>query len=125
MTGASVAVPPRRSSADVRRLFAAQGVRAIGYGFGAVLLGTTLDARGFSTTEAGMVLAAVVAGTVMTSLAVGRWGDCWGRRRCYFELYLLLGVTGAAFAVSANPVVLAAVALTGALSTEVVESGPF
>jgi predicted MFS family arabinose efflux permease len=112
-------------SVDARRVFAAQALRAVAYGFGAVLLGATLDARGFDAVEAGIVLAAVVAGTVAASLAVGRWGDWWGRRRCYLWLYLLLAFTGLVFAISAQPLLLAGVALFGALSTEVVESGPF
>ena len=92
---------------------------------GSVLLGTTLDTLRFSATEAGLVLGAVVAGTVVASSAIGRWADSWGRRRCYIALYVLLAVTGAVFAFSSKAWVLALVALCGALSTEVVESGPF
>lgn len=106
-------------------MLAAQALRALAYGFGSVLLGATLDARGYSTTEAGAVLAAVVAGTVIASIAVARWADRWGRRRSYIALYLALAATGAVFALASSPWLLAAVALTGALSTEVVESGPF
>ena len=80
---------------------------------------------GFSSGQVGLVLAAVVAGTVVSSLAIGRWGDRWGRRRSYVVLYLALAVTGVVFAFSDQVWVLCAVALTGALSTEVVESGAF
>jgi MFS family permease len=123
----AVAAPATRAAmpVDARRILAAQALRALAYGFGAVLLGATLDAQGFDSVEAGLVLAAVVAGTVTASLVVGRWGDWWGRRRCYLALYLLLAVTGVVFAVSSDPWALAGVALFGALSTEVVESGPF
>jgi MFS family permease len=110
---------------DARRILWAQAVRAFAYGFGAVLLGTTLDREGFSSGEVGLVLAAVVAGTVISSLAVGRWGDRWGRRRSYVALYLALAVTGVVFAFSDQVWALSAIALTGALSTEVVESGAF
>jgi len=85
---------------DARRILWAQAVRAFAYGFGAVLLGTTLDREGFSSGEVGLVLAAVVAGTVISSLAVGRWGDRWGRRRSYVALYLALALTGVVFAFS-------------------------
>ena len=112
-------------TADARRILWAQALRAFAYGFGAVLLGSTLDREGFSSGEVGLVLAAVVAGTVISSLAVGRWGDQWGRRRSYVVLYLALAVTGVVFAFSDRVWVLGAVALTGALSTEVVESGAF
>ncbi|MGH8990950.1 MAG: MFS transporter [Acidimicrobiia bacterium] len=113
------------STPDTALILAAQAVRAFCYGLGAVLLGATLEERGFSTGEAGLLLAGVLAGTVLSSLLVGRYGDAWGRRRCYRALYLALGVTGVAFAFADTLWVLIPVALTGALSTEVVESGPF
>jgi MFS family permease len=58
-------------------------------------------------------------------MAIGRFGDHFGRRRWYAALYLALAITGIAFATSRSLWVLVAVSLTGALSTEVVESGPF
>jgi hypothetical protein len=58
-------------TADAHRILWAQALRAFAYGFGAVLLGSTLDREGFSSGEVGFVLAAVVAGTVLSSLAVG------------------------------------------------------
>lgn len=112
-------------STDARRVVGAQALRGFAYGFGSVLLGVTLDQRGFSSTEAGLVIAAVVAGTVLASVFVGRYADRVGRRRCYVTLYILLAVVGIAFAFSDSLWLLVLVALTGALSTEVVESGPF
>jgi MFS family permease len=110
---------------DSRRIVGAQGLRGFAYGLGAVLLGATLEERGFSSRAAGLLLTAVLAGTVVASLLVARFGDRWGRRRCYLALYVALGVTGVVFALSDQLWVLAGVALGGALSTEVVESGPF
>jgi MFS family permease len=110
---------------DAWLVLAAQAVRAFAYGLGAVLLGTSLNERGLSELQLGVVLAAVVAGTVLASLAVARVGDRVGRRRCYGLLYAALALVGVVFAYSAAPVLLVLVALTGALSTEVVESGPF
>lgn len=112
-------------SADARRVVAAQALRAFAYGFGALLLGTTLRRRGLSSTEVGLVLGAVVAGTITTSLAVARWSDRVGRRRCYVALYLVLGVAGTVFALSGNVALLVIVALSGALSTDIVDNGPF
>lgn len=112
-------------TSDARRVLLAQALRALAYGFGSVLLGVTLDERGFSSTEAGLIIAAVVAGTVVASILVGRYADAVGRRRCYVVLYLLLACVGVAFAVSHTAWLLILFALTGALSTEVVESGPF
>jgi MFS family permease len=106
-------------------VLAAQAVRAFAYGFGAVLVGTILAQRGLSSVAIGGVLAAVVAGTVLASLAVARWADRWGRRRWYAGLYVALGVVGLVFAQSGAVWLLMLVSLTGSLSTEVVESGPF
>lgn len=114
-----------RLPADARLILAAQALRAFAYGFGAVLLGVTLEQRGYSSFLVGVVLTGVVAGTVVASLLLARYGDRAGRRRCYAIMYLLLAVTGAAFAFSVPLWALLAVSLTGALSTEVVESGPF
>ncbi|MGH8985902.1 MAG: MFS transporter [Acidimicrobiia bacterium] len=110
---------------DVQRILGAQALRAFLYGLCAVLLGTTLRALDFSPLEAGLVLAMVVAGTVIASVAVARYGDRWGRRRWYGALFLALIPVGTVFAFASQAWVLAPVALLGVLSTEVVESGPF
>ncbi len=86
---------------DARRILAAQALRAFAYGFGAVLLGVTLQQRGYSPVLAGLVLTAVVAGTVVASLLLARYADRAGRRRCYVIMYLLLAVVGVVFAASA------------------------
>ena len=112
-------------SRDARLVLAAQMLRAFAYGFGAVLIGVTLKSRHFSRTEVGLVLAAVIAGAAVASVVIARYGDRFGRRRSYISLYLMLAVTGVVFAFATRPWVLIVVALTGALSTEVVESGPF
>jgi len=112
-------------SSDAKRLVAAQALRAFAYGFGALLLGVTLKRRGLDATEVGVVLGAVVAGTITTSLAVARWSDRFGRRRSYVMLYLLLAAAGAFYALSTNVAVLVVVALSGVLSTDIVDNGPF
>jgi MFS family permease len=110
---------------DVRLVLASQAGRAFGYGLGSVLLASTLAERGLSASAVGVVLGALVAGTVIAQLAVARWADSWGRRRSYLALYLFLGLAGLVFASAVPLWLLVAVALTGALSAEVIESGPF
>ena len=109
---------------DARLLVAGQGVRAAGYGFTAVLLGVLLAARGFSSVQAGVVLTALIAGTALASLAVGRYGDRFGRRRCYAVFFAGIAAAGAVVAAGAPLWVLLLVALTGTLSTDVVDNGP-
>ncbi|MFP5489225.1 MAG: MFS transporter, partial [Acidimicrobiia bacterium] len=87
--------------------------------------GTSLADRGWSTVRVGVLLAFVLTWTILASLVVARWGDRLGRRRLYGALYVAFAVTGAVYASTDRFWVLAAVALLGALSTEVVESGPF
>ncbi|MFN2614756.1 MAG: MFS transporter [Actinomycetota bacterium] len=114
-----------KPSSDARTILAAQAVRAFAYGFGAVLLGTSLEARGYSNARAGIVLTGVVAGTALMSAVVGMYGDRIGRRRAYAYLYVALAATGVAFAFASAFWILFAVALTGAMSADIVESGPF
>jgi len=110
---------------DVRLVLTSQAFRAFGYGFGSVLLASTLAERGLTSISVGVVLGALVAGTVIAQLLIARWADGWGRRRSYLTLYLALGLSGLVFASAVPLWVLVAAALTGALSAEVVESGPF
>ena len=112
-------------SPDVRRVLLAQSLRAFAYGFGAIMVGTTLRERRFSALEVGGVLAAALVGMALASVAIGRYGDRLGRRRCYVALYVALAVTGVALAFATPLYLLVIVVLSGALSTDVVESGPF
>ena len=111
-------------TSDARLLVAGQGVRAAGYGFTAVLLGALLAARGFTSLQTGVVLTALIAGTALASLAVGRFGDRVGRRRSYGLFFAGIAVAGVVVAAGGPWWVLLAVALTGSLSTDVVDNGP-
>ena len=110
---------------DTTRIYVAQGLRAAAYGFAAVLLSTSLSDQGLSRWQVGVILGSILAGTALMSIAIGRYADRIGRRRSYAGLYVLLGLTGVAFALSSNVWLLALVGLSGSLSTDVIESGPF
>jgi MFS family permease len=119
-------VPERgRLTADARRILAVQALRAFAYGLGSILIGVTLARRGLSGFEVGLVLAALLAGVALTSIAIARTGDRVGRRRWYTALFLVMGLAGTAFALTDETWLLVLAALTGTVSTEVVESGPF
>jgi len=109
---------------DARLLIAGQGVRAAGYGFTAVLLGALLAARGYTSLQAGAVLTALIAGTALASLAVGAFADQIGRRRCYAIFFAGVAVAGLVVAAGAPLWALLIVAITGTLSTDVVDNGP-
>jgi MFS family permease len=110
---------------DTRRVFIAQGLRAFAYGIGSVQLGSALEAEGWSNARLGVLLGAVVAGAAVMSLLLARFGDRVGRRAWYGAMYVALAAVGVAFATTTSLWVLVPVVLTGALSTEVVETGPF
>ncbi len=112
-------------TSDVRLIQVTHGLRAFVYGFGAVLLGVSLDGQGWSSAQVGLLLTAIVAGTALMSVAVGTLGNRVGSRRFYVVLFVGLAASGAVFALSDVFWVLMVVALAGTLSTEVVESGPF
>lgn len=109
---------------DARLLVAGQGLRAAGYGFTAVLLGALLAARGYGHLKVGVVLTALIAGTALSSLLAGAVADRIGRRRCYGAFFVGIAVAGATVAAGAPFWVLLVVALTGTLSTDVVDNGP-
>lgn len=112
-------------SPDTRRIILAQAVRAFAYGAGSVLLGASLSAGGLSPFRVGLVLTALLSGTALASVAVALRGDRIGRRRSYAYLFALMGVAGAVFALTGSFPLLLLAALTGAVSADVVESGPF
>ena len=109
---------------DVRLIFSIQAVRAFLYGFGSILIGASLAAGGFGAGEVGLVFTAILLGMAISSLAVGRWGERLGRRRTYAGLLLLMGIAGAAFALTGSLPILVVAALTGTMSTDPNESGP-
>ena len=109
---------------DVRLIFSVQAVRAFLYGFSSILIGASLAATGLDALAVGAIFTAMLVGMAISSIAVGRWGDRLGRRRTYLLLLALMGISGAAFALTGSPVVLVLAALTGTLSTDPNESGP-
>jgi MFS family permease len=109
---------------DATLLVAGQAIRAVGYGFTAVLLGALLAARGYSHLRAGVFLMALIAGTAITSVAVGLFADRFGRRRSYAVFYLGVAVAGTVVATGGPFWVLLIVAMTGTLSTDIVDNGP-
>src|SRR4029077_18668449 len=81
--------------------------------------------QGRSGFAAGIVLTAILAGNAIGSVAVARYGDRVGRRRAYLILFFLLAVSGTVFALTTWLPALVLAALTGTISTDVTESGPF
>jgi predicted MFS family arabinose efflux permease len=114
-----------RLTVDARRILAVQALRAFVYGLGSVALGLMMEGAGYSGIEVGLLLAALVGGVALVSVMLGRYGDRVGRRRCYLGLLVLMGLAGTVFALTTWLPALLLAALSGAVSPDVVESGPF
>jgi MFS family permease len=114
-----------RHGADARRILLVQALRAFAYGLGSVLIGVTLADLGLSGVQVGLVLGALVGGTALVSITLARFGERIGRRRWYVGLLAVMAGAGTVFALTGSVWLLVLAALTGTVSTEVVESGPF
>jgi predicted MFS family arabinose efflux permease len=90
-----------------------------------VLIGVTLADRGLSNAAVGVVLASLLAGTAAVSVVIARYGDRVGRRRFYRLLFVTMGMAGTVFALTSWLPALIVAGITGTVSTDVVESGPF
>jgi len=110
-------------SRDTRLLVGGQAVRGLGYGFTSVVLGATLAQRGVGALRAGLLLATLIAGSALASLVVGAYSDRFGRRRSYALFFLGVALAGAVVATDPPLWLLFVVALTGTLSTDVVDNG--
>ena len=109
---------------DLRRILGVQALRAFGYGFGTVILGSALSEEGLSDPQVGLVFTAMLLGMALSAFAVGLLGERVGRRRLYAALLLVMGVAGTVFALTSNVGALVAIALTGTMSPDANESGP-
>jgi MFS family permease len=109
---------------DLRLILGIQAVRAFLYGFGAVILGSTLAASGASDLRVGLIGAAILAGMALSAIVVGLAGNRVGRRRAYAALLILLGVVGLGYALTDRTWVLIVLALFGTMSTDANENGP-
>lgn len=89
------------------------------------MIGVTLADRGVSDAAVGLVLGSLLAGSALVSVLIARYGDRVGRRRCYRLLLVAMAIAGTVFALTEWLPALLLAGLSGTVSTEVVESGPF
>jgi predicted MFS family arabinose efflux permease len=115
---------PSTSAPTARILICIQALRALLYGYSAVLLGEIFAREGLSVAAVGAIFTAMLVGMAISSLAVGRWAHVAGHLRLYRGLFVVLGLAGTVFAVSDWWPLLIIAALTGTLSTDANESGP-
>jgi MFS family permease len=114
----------RGLSADGRLLFATRVVRTFSYGLLSVVLVLYLAAIGLRDREIGLLLTATLVGDAAVSLAVTSNADRLGRRRMLVLGGALVALTGLAFALSGNLLLLTIAAILGTLSPGGGEVGP-
>ena len=112
------------SDRTARAILLIQGVRAALYGFGAVIIGTSLAASGVGSVATGLLFGSMLVGMATGSLLAARLDARWGRAQVYAGLLLVMGAAGAVFAVTSWLPALFLAALTGTMSTDPNESGP-
>jgi predicted MFS family arabinose efflux permease len=110
---------------DARLIITVQALRAFAYGVGSVLIGVGLAQSALDGTEVGVVFASILLGAALASVGLGRYGDQIGRRTAYRALLVAMAAAGTVFALTESLPLLVLAALTGTVSTDVVESGPF
>ncbi len=110
---------------DACLIITVQALRAFAYGVGSVLIGVSLARSSLSGTQVGVLFACILLGAAIVSVFLGRYGDQIGRRTSYRVLLVVMGLAGTAFALTQSLPLLLVAALTGTISTDVVESGPF
>lgn len=111
-------------SPDARRILIAQAARGVVYGLGSIVIGVSLEESGLSTMQVGLVFTSMLAGVAVASMVLARYGDRIGRRRAYRALLVGMACAGLVFALTDSLPVLIVAALTGTVSTDIVESGP-
>ena len=114
----------RLLSVDGRLLFATRVVRTFSYGLLSVVLVLYLAAIGLQEKQIGLLLTGTLVGDAAVSLAITSHADRLGRRRMLILGGLLLAVTGLAFALSGNLLLLTIAAIFGTLSPGGGEVGP-
>jgi MFS family permease len=110
---------------DARLLFATRILRMVAFGGLSVVLVLYLAAIGVDAGTTGLILTVALLGDTVISLWLTTHADRLGRRRVLGIGAGLMILTGVVFALTADPWILATVAVIGVLSPNGNEVGPF
>ena len=105
-----------------RIIVVARAMRSFAFGLNAVALGLYLSELGLSGSEIGLVLSAALAGTMGLTLAIALYGDRLGRRRLLMAGSALMASAALIPFVAGQPLLLAAIALSGMVAVTSNES---
>jgi MFS family permease len=115
----------RERRGDARLILVMRGLRSLGYGLLAVILGVVLAGEGFSPAAIGVLITVSLIGDMAGTYVIGLVADTWGRRRTLSLLSLLMAVTGVVFGLVTSYPVLLVAAFFGTLGTSASETAPF
>lgn len=110
---------------DRSLLLFTRSLRLFAYGALSVVLVLYLTARGFTTSQIGLLLTLTLAGDTIVSLALTTHADRVGRRRTLIAGAVLMALAGLVFALTSNFVVLLLAGTIGVISPSGNEVGPF
>lgn len=115
----------RRARRDLAILLIARSIRAFGFGFSVVLFGVHLERRGLSSILIGLILAAGLLGSAITSLLAASASNRFGRRATLSATGVLMAFAGLDLAFASSPQLLLLAGLTGMFGAGWVDLGPF
>lgn len=105
-----------------RIVIVARALRSFAFGLNSVALGLYLSELGLSGSEIGLVLSAALAGTMGLTLVIALYGDRIGRRRLLMAGSALMASAALIPVVAGQPLLLAAIALSGMVAVTSNES---
>ena len=105
-----------------RIVLAARTLRSYAFGLNSVALGLYLSGIGFGGAEIGLVLSAALAGTLGLTVLITLLGDRIGRRRLLMAGSALMVAAALIPLLSTEPLLLAAIALSGMVAVNANES---
>ena len=100
----------------------ARALRSYAFGLNSVALGLYLSESGLPATQIGLILSAALAGTLALTVVIAAWGDRIGRRRLLMAGSLLMTTAALIPFVGRDPLLLAAIALSGMVAVNANES---
>jgi MFS family permease len=105
-----------------RIVVVARALRSYAFGLNSVALGLYLSESGMPAAQVGLVFSAALAGTLALTVVIAAWGDRIGRRRLLMAGSLLMVTAALIPFVGQDPLLLAAIALSGMVAVNANES---
>ena len=109
----------------VLKIYLAKGTRVFYSGLLSLLIPLYLNALGYSNYFFGLTLVAILAGNVVSNLALSYLEPKLGRRRLLLSFSLLAVASGLLLALARHPALILLACLLGNISTTGTEAGPF